>query len=111
MHTPFLFHLSKKANKQIVCTSEVGMFFSMFRHAPPTALSKMQPGGNKDFGFCKITMTSSKTRSTCYGPQMSLLPGGAGAGFIISIPKHNFKIYHAGDTSLFSDMKIIDELY
>ena len=30
---------------------------------------------------------------------------------VITIPDHNLAIYHAGDTNVFSDMKLIDELY
>ena len=29
----------------------------------------------------------------------------------MTIPNHNLRIYHAGDTNIFSDMKLIDELY
>jgi L-ascorbate metabolism protein UlaG (beta-lactamase superfamily) len=36
-------------------------------------------------------------------------PGGVAAGFIISMD--GVKVYHAGDTGLFSDMKLIGELY
>jgi L-ascorbate metabolism protein UlaG (beta-lactamase superfamily) len=36
-------------------------------------------------------------------------PGGVAAGFIIGMD--GVKIYHAGDTALFSDMKLIGELY
>lgn len=30
---------------------------------------------------------------------------------VFTIEKYNLKIYHAGDTSVFSDMAIIDDLY
>ena len=36
-------------------------------------------------------------------------PAGAAAGFVIGMD--GMKIYHAGDTALFSDMKLIGELY
>ena len=36
--------------------------------------------------------------------------GGEPYGFIIQL-KNGFKIYHMGDTRLFSDMKMIDEYY
>ena len=35
--------------------------------------------------------------------------GGAAAGFVIGMD--GVKVYHAGDTGLFSDMKLIGELY
>ena len=49
--------------------------------------------------------------STCVGPQGVQITGGDAAGFIIEIPHHNLTIYHAGDTNVFGDMKLIDDLY
>jgi len=39
------------------------------------------------------------------------MAGGNACGYIVHIPNHNFKIYFAGDTNIFGDMKIIDDLY
>ena len=111
MHAPFLMMASKKENKQVVCTSEVGLFFEMFRKMPPTLFAKMQPGGTKDFGYCKVTMVHAEFPSTCNGPEGINFPGGNGCGYVVTIPHHNISIYHAGNTNLFSDMKIIDDLY
>ena len=41
---------------------------------------------------------------------MISLHGGNACGFVITIPNHNIRIYHAGVTKLFSDMKLIDKL-
>ena len=38
------------------------------------------------------------------------LYGGEPAGFVVRLPG-DFSLYHAGDTALFSDMKLIAELY
>ncbi len=40
----------------------------------------------------------------------SMLPGGEPAGYIIEL-ENGFKIYHAGDTGVFGDMKFIGEYY
>ncbi len=37
--------------------------------------------------------------------------GGSPAGWIIRFPGSDLSVYHAGDTGVFSDMKLIDELY
>jgi L-ascorbate metabolism protein UlaG (beta-lactamase superfamily) len=37
-------------------------------------------------------------------------PGGAPAGFVIEL-ENGFTLYHAGDTGVFTDMKLIAELY
>jgi len=110
-HAPFLMMSGKREKKQIVCTSEVGLFYEAVRKIPAPLFAKMQPGGTKDFDYCKITMVHAEAPSTCQGPQGILLPGGSGCGFVINIAKHNKKIYFTGATDLFSDMKLIDDLY
>lgn len=41
-----------------------------------------------------------------------IFDGGAPAGFVIRFPQYgDISIYHAGDTGVFLDMKLIDELY
>ena len=39
------------------------------------------------------------------------MAGGAAVGFIIHIPNLNKTLYHAGDTNVFGDMKLINDLY
>ena len=111
MHAPFLMMAGKREKRQIVSTTEVGLFFQTFRKMPAEMFVKLQPGGHKDFGWCKITMTTAQYPSTCQGPQGQPLPGGLGVGFVVEIPHHNISFYHAGNTNLFSDMKIINDLY
>lgn len=95
----------------MVVTSEVGIFFSTFHGILPEAYAKMQPGGTRDFGFVKVTMTASSNKSCCTGPEGVQIPGGLACGFVFTIPNHDIRIYHAGQTAMFSDMKIIDDLY
>ena len=64
-----------------------------------------------DFGYAKITMVHADHPSTCVGPQGVQITGGEACGFVIEVPKYNFKLYHAGDTNIFSDMKLINDLY
>lgn len=56
-------------------------------------------------------MVHSSIKSTCPGPQGVMVTGGLGCGYIITIPLHNIKIWHVGDTAVFGDMKLIDDLY
>lgn len=37
--------------------------------------------------------------------------GGVGQGYVVEIPDHNYRIYYAGNTNVFGDMKIINDLY
>ena len=68
----------------------------------------MNKGGTLDFGFCTVTMVSADHSSGCMGDP-HLIYGGEAAGFVIKA--HDFAIYHAGDTNVFTDMNIITELY
>lgn len=76
MHAPFLILAGKRETKQIVCTSEVGSYYELFRKIPSNYIAKMQAGGTKDFGFAKITMVKADHPSTCVGPQGLQLTGG-----------------------------------
>lgn len=111
MHAPFLLMAGKKDNRKIVCSSEVGTYYELFRKIPNNFIAKMQKGGTKDFGYCQVTMVAADHPSTCVGPQGVQITGGQGCGYVITIPNHNLRIYHAGDTNIFSDMKLIDTLY
>lgn len=111
MHAPFLIMAGKREERKIVCSSEVGTYYELFRKIPAQFIAKMQKGGTKDFGFCKVTMVAADHPSTCVGPQGVQITGGQACGFVVTIPSHNLRIYHAGDTNVFSDMKLIDELY
>lgn len=111
MHAPFLLMAGKREDRKIVCTSETGTFYELFRRIPPGMITKMQRGGSKDFGFCKITAVHADHPSTCVGPQGVQISGGNAVGFIIYIPNHDITFYHMGDTNVFSDMKLIDDLY
>lgn len=111
MHMPMLAMTGKKPERKIVCNAEVGLYYMMMKKIPQQFVKKMQPGGTVDFGFCQITMVHAEHSSVCSGPNGILMPGGMANGFVITIPQHDIRIYHAGDTNIFSDMKLIDELY
>jgi L-ascorbate metabolism protein UlaG (beta-lactamase superfamily) len=68
----------------------------------------MNIGGTAVIDGVSFTMTaaahSSWIEESCIGCY-----GGTAAGFIIGMD--GVKVYHAGDTGLFSDMKLIGELY
>ena len=72
----------------------------------------MQKGGTKDFGFCRVSMVHADHPSTWdQGEEKMSRYAGHACGFVINIPHYNFKIYHAGDTNLFSDMRLINAFY
>jgi L-ascorbate metabolism protein UlaG (beta-lactamase superfamily) len=72
------------------------------------ATESMNLGGTMMVDGVSFTMTPALHSSTIEeaGPGYS---GGAAAGFVIGMD--GMKVYHAGDTGLFSDMKLIGDLY
>lgn len=53
---------------------------------------------------------SSEVEHTDAGGKSSMHPGGEPCGYIIQL-ENGYKIYHAGDTGVFADMKFIAEYY
>ncbi|AKB48285.1 hypothetical protein MSKOL_2508 [Methanosarcina sp. Kolksee] len=68
----------------------------------------MGKGGTVNVEGMKLTMTEALHSSSIDASGFSF-DGGSPAGFIIRINGHS--IYHAGDTGVFGDMKLIGELY
>ena len=69
----------------------------------------MGKGGSQKIGDFEITMTHA-FHSNSIDDQGVRHYGGEPAGYIIRLPG-GFTVYHAGDTALFGDMKLIGELY
>ena len=62
-------------------------------------------------GWCKITQVSADHSSSCgFSDNGIPIYSGTAAGWIIRFPG-GVSVYHAGDTGVFGDMKIIDDLY
>lgn len=68
----------------------------------------MNFGGTLDYEGIKISMVPALHSSGISESKFSH-DGGLPAGFVIEL--NGKKVYHAGDTGLFSDMKLIGEIY
>ena len=69
----------------------------------------MGKGGSQKIGDFEITMTHA-FHSNSIEENGVRHYGGEPAGYVIRLPG-GFTVYHAGDTALFGDMKLIGELY
>ncbi len=69
----------------------------------------MNKGGTVDLGFVKLTMTHA-LHSNALKDGDQLVYGGEAAGYVLTI-KDGRRAYFAGDTSIFAEMKFIEELY
>jgi L-ascorbate metabolism protein UlaG (beta-lactamase superfamily) len=66
-------------------------------------------GGSQKIGDFEITMTHA-FHSNSIDDQGVRLYGGEPAGYVIRTPG-GFTVYHAGDTAVFGDMKLIGDIY
>jgi L-ascorbate metabolism protein UlaG (beta-lactamase superfamily) len=98
--------IAKRTNANVICIFEMYLFLQ--NKGVSTAIG-MNKGGTLNVDGITITMTDAKHSSTIEDGA-NILCGGEAAGFVVEL-ENGFKIYYAGDTSVFSDMKIIGELY
>ncbi len=67
--------------------------------------------GTIDLEWCKITMTTAEHSSSCGFDDHGVAHyGGAAAGWVLRLD-NGVSVYHAGDTGVFTDMTIINDLY
>ena len=62
-------------------------------------------------GWVKVQAVGADHSSCCFAPDGHIYDGGSPMGFIIHTADRKTRIYHGGDTNVFSDMEIIEELY
>ena len=72
-------------------------------------IAMMNKGGTQQVGDIKVTMVHAD-HSCGIQDGDELVYGGEACGYVIEF-ENGLKIYHAGDTNVFGDMKIIRDLY
>ncbi len=71
----------------------------------------MNKGGTVEAAGLRVTMTSADHSAGDWNPQANVpLYLGEPAGFVVEV-ENGFRFYHAGDTNVFGDMRLIGELY
>lgn len=70
----------------------------------------IQKGGTAQVGGIKVTATNAFHSSSIQLDDGSSIYAGEPMGYVIEF-ESGFKLYHAGDTSVFGDMRLIGELY
>jgi L-ascorbate metabolism protein UlaG (beta-lactamase superfamily) len=106
-HLGDLLVIAKKFKPKIAAIFETCLWIGSkgFEHE----ICPMSKGGTQKIGDFEITMTQA-FHSNSIDEQGVRHYGGEPAGFVIRMPG-GFVVYHAGDTALFGDMKLIGELY
>jgi len=98
--------LAKRTNAKVLAIYEVYLYL---KSCGVENVQGMNKGGTIDVDGIKVTMVDAK-HSSDIDAGGALIPGGEAAGYVVEF-ENGTTLYHAGDTSLFMDMKLIGELH
>ncbi len=98
--------LAKKFEPKVVAIFETASWLEKKGAKNTVGINK---GGTADLGFVKLTMTHA-LHSCSIKDGDNLIYGGEAAGYVLTFADGR-KAYFAGDTTVFSDMKLIGEIY
>jgi L-ascorbate metabolism protein UlaG (beta-lactamase superfamily) len=98
--------IAKKHSPKVVAIPEMSAWLEKKR-VKNTAM--MNKGGTQVVGDIKVTMVHAD-HSCGIQDGDEMIYGGEACGYVVEFD-NGLKIYHAGDTNVFGDMKIIHELY
>lgn len=93
--------IAKKWDSVVICNFEIGSYLAKF----DLKIHTMHIGGRVKLEFGKVKMTQALHGSGIYNGT-EFISGGNPCGFLIEI--EGKKIYHAGDTGLTMDMKLLE---
>lgn len=99
--------IAKDHQPQIGCILEIENWLERQNISNVNGMNK---GGSQKLNDVRITMVDARHSSGILEQDGSISHGGEAAGYIVEF-ENGFRIYHAGDTSVFGDMKIIGEIY
>jgi len=98
--------LARKHKPDIVCMFEIAQYLHL---KGVGKLHGMNKGGTLALHGIKVTMVHAVHSSTIRDGD-SLYPAGEPCGFVVEF-ENGTRVYHAGDTAVHSDMKLIGEIY
>ena len=116
-HVGDMAEIAKMTGAKVALNADMGHTFGTLEIVPYDQMIRFNKSGPiKPIGDdITVTMVHAEHSSDVVLPDpftkaKRVFPGGEPAGYIIEL-ENGFKIYHAGDTGVFSDMKLIGELY
>jgi len=98
--------LARLHHPTIVCNHEISVWLAAKGVENVIGMNK---GGTVEVAGVRVTMVGADHSSGIQDGD-ELVYGGEPAGFVLTLPD-GFKVYHAGDTNVFGDMRIVGELY
>ena len=98
--------IAKKFKPQVISIYETSLWLASKGVKNTTGMGK---GGTIKAGEIEVTMVNA-LHSNGIEDGKKMIYGGEPCGYIVRLPG-GLRIYHAGDTAIFGDMKLIAELY
>ncbi len=98
--------IAKKHRPEVACNHEISLYLA---DKGVEKLHGMNKGGSVTLLGVKATMVHAIHSSTIKEGDR-LIPAGEPCGYVIEF-ENGTRVYHAGDTGIFGDMKLIGELY
>jgi L-ascorbate metabolism protein UlaG (beta-lactamase superfamily) len=101
---------AKRCGCTIVANVELCNYFVGQGMVDAGALVDLNLGGSWEWEGIRVTMVNAHHSSSISGKDGTSLYVGVAAGYVIQL-EDGFVLYHAGDTCVFGDMKVIGDLY
>jgi len=98
--------IAKRTNAKVIAIYEVSVYLESAGLGNVQGMSK---GGTVNVDGIEVTMVDARHSSTIE-TDGKMIPGGEAAGYVVRF-ENGYRIYHAGDTALFMDMKLIGQLH
>ena len=99
--------IARQHQPQVGCNFEIGVWLEGKGVANVNPMNK---GGTQQINDVGVTMVDAHHSSGIQDDDGSIFYGGEAAGYILDF-ENGFRVYYAGDTCVFGDMKIIVDLY
>jgi len=106
-HIGDLIRIANNCNSFVISTYEINQWISKQGVKRCLPINK---GGSQAVKGIKFIMTHAQHSSSIETEDGSLIYAGEPGGYVIKM-EDGFTIYHAGDTNIFGDMKLIGEIY
>jgi len=98
--------LARKTGAKVIAIHEIALYLKSHGVERVEGINKC---GSVGFDGLQITMVDARHSGGIDGEEV-VLPGSEPVGFVIQF-ENGRRVYHAGDTGVFMDMKLIAELY
>ncbi len=100
--------IAKDRGARVVCIFEISVHLQR-QGVPEAQTIGMNKGGTVTLDGLRATMVHAQHSSGITG-ESGIVPGGEPVGFVLRFD-NGFSLYHAGDTNVHADMRLIGELY